>query len=90
MGSLTRGGAQGPDPQDLETGALLVPPGHHWSRDDLEVRERRGFRADSLLTALGGLERRRTKEAKGGLWVFSESCFRVFFFNVIFGFPREK
>jgi hypothetical protein len=37
MGSLTRGGAQGPDPQDLEAGALLVPPGHHWSRrDDLE------------------------------------------------------
>ncbi|XP_062186055.1 uncharacterized protein LOC133889619 [Phragmites australis] len=24
------GGAQGPDPQDLETGALLAPPGHHW------------------------------------------------------------
>jgi hypothetical protein len=27
---ITCGGAQGPDPQDLETGALLAPPGHHW------------------------------------------------------------
>lgn len=36
MGLLTCGGAQCPDPQDLEAGALLAPPGHHWSRDDLE------------------------------------------------------
>ncbi|XP_039772139.1 uncharacterized protein LOC120640375, partial [Panicum virgatum] len=25
-------GAQGPDPQDLEAGALLAPPSHHWRR----------------------------------------------------------
>jgi hypothetical protein len=67
MGSLTRGGAQGPDPQDLEAGALLVPPGHHWSRDDLNLEE-----AARIFGLLFGLET-RGHEAERGFGIFQSS-----------------
>jgi hypothetical protein len=31
---ITCGGAQGPDPQDLEARALLAPHRHHWKREE--------------------------------------------------------
>ena len=40
----TCGGAQGPDPQDLEAGALLAPPSHHRrSGGSLQSGERAEF-----------------------------------------------
>ncbi|KAF0890934.1 hypothetical protein E2562_005061 [Oryza meyeriana var. granulata] len=41
MGLFTSSGSQGPDPQDLEAGALLAPSGHHWSSKPGAQRKRR-------------------------------------------------
>jgi hypothetical protein len=42
MELITCSGAQGPDPQDLEAGALLAPSGYHWKdRQHLRARRKR-------------------------------------------------
>ena len=53
----TCGGAQGPDPQDLEAGALLAPPSHHRrSGGSLQSGGRAEF-GESLLEVGTGLSR---------------------------------
>ena len=88
MGWLTRGGAQGPDPQDLEAGALLAPPGHHWSRDELE----RGGGLEGAARISGrfsaGLEDDEVSKGFG----FFQRTFRLFYEDcfVIFSFQRRS